>query len=549
MGVESLETGLLTGRLDVGLLGDFPEQDAADRAAGDAWVARAEAFVAEHVPDPDALDATRALPDGLIDALRREGFLTAAFAAELGGAALSPYNVLRVVAAASERSVPVGQIIAIQAGVGVGALHPALPEGPLRDMVRDRIKGGALSGFGDTDQAGQNNRLPAMTATLDGEHYVLRGEKLYTGNGPVADLLAVSATIDGGIGVCFVDTASEGFSVESVVEFVGSNGLPNGALGFDGVRVPKEHVLSGAEGQLRLPAMINSIAFLGRVYFTGAPALAVARNCLRWSRSFVNRRMIDGRPLGEYDRVQRMVSRAMADVYAMDSVARWSLIGGGVTDRWLERFVAKNILTRTAWKLADRTVALMGAEGLETAASKRRRGAPVLPAERALRDARGFRMAGNVDFQLDSQVAQLLLAAYYRGERPTPGETAVDASALDLSPRNQVHLDAVAEQTRWFAQSCAEATRTARAELFADEEFLVTSGRIAAELVAASAVLARTAALGTAEAQDLADVHCTAALTRLAGLWRRLSPDGRAEHHKMSRGWLTGSTFEFLTTT
>ncbi|KOX21773.1 hypothetical protein ADK67_25890 [Saccharothrix sp. NRRL B-16348] len=549
MVVESLETGLLTGRLDTGLLGGFPEQDAADRAVGDVWVARAEAFVTEHVPDPDALDATRELPDGLIDALRREGLLTVAFAGELGGAALSPYNVLRVVAAAAAKSVPVGQIIAIQAGVGVGALHPALPEGPLRDMVRDRIRGGALSGFGDTDQAGQNNRLPTMTATLDGDDYVLRGDKLYTGNGPVADLLAVSATLDGGIGVCFVDTASEGFSVDSVVEFIGSNGLPNGALSFDGVRVPKEHVLSGGEGQLRLPAMINSIAFLGRIYFTGAPALAVARNCLEWSRSFVNRRMIDGRPLGEYDRIQRMVSRAMADVYAMDSLARWSLIGGGITDRWLERFVAKNVLTRTAWKLADRTVALMGAEGLETAASKRRRGAPVLPAERALRDARGFRMAGNVDFQLDSQVAQLLLTAYYRGERPVPGECATDTAGLDLAPRNQVHLDAVVEQTRWFAQTCAEATKSPQAELFADEEFLVTSGRIAAELVAASAVLARTAALGTSEAQDLADVHCTAALTRLAGLWRRLSPDGRPEHHKMSRGWLTGSTFEFLTTT
>ncbi|MGW4114467.1 acyl-CoA dehydrogenase family protein [Actinosynnema sp. NPDC004786] len=543
-GTDSLETGLLTGRLDVGLLADFPVRDAAERAAGDAWVAKAEAFMAAHVPDPDELDRTRALPDGLLDALRRDGFLTVSFGPELGGAGLSPYDVVRVIAAMARTSVPVGQVVAVQAGAGAGALYPALPEGPLRDWVRDRVAGGALSGFGDTDHAGQNNRLPKMTATRSGDHYVLHGDKLYTANGPVADLLAVSATVDGGIGVCFVDTASPGFSVESTVDFIGSGGLPSGALRFDGVRVPADRVLSGSEGQLRLPAAINAIAFRGRVYFAGASALAVARNCLEWSRRFVSRRVVDGRPLGGYDRVQRMVARAMGDVYAMDAITRWSLIPG----RWLETFLTRNVLTGTAWALADRTVALLGGEGLETAASKRRRGAPVLPAERALRDARGFRMAGNVDFRLDHQIAQLLLGRYYTDERPVVDPAAADLTGLDLGPRNRAHLAAVAEQTRRFASVYDEVTRERPAEeLFADQEFLITSGRIAGELVAASAVLAR--AHGDARAQHLADVHLTAARARLAGLWRDLSPDGAPAYGELSRAWLAGDGYEFLTTT
>lgn len=544
MSADSLETGLLTGRLDVGLLADFPERDAAERAAGDAWVAKAEAFMAAHVPDPDELDRARVLPDGLVDALRRQGFLTLSFGPELGGAGLSPYDVVRVITAMARTSVPVGQVVAVQAGAGAGALYPALPEGPLRDWVRDRIAGGALSGFGDTDHAGQNNRLPKMTATRSGDSYVLDGDKLYTANGPVADLLAVSVTVDGGIGVCFVDTASPGFSVESTVDFIGSGGLPSGALRFDGVRVPADRVLSGSEGQLRLPAAINAIAFRGRVYFAGASALAVARNCLEWSRRFVSRRVVDGRPLGEYDRVRRMVARAMSDVYAMDAVTRWSLIRG----RWLETFLTRNVLTGTAWALADRTVALLGGEGLETAASKRRRGAPVLPAERALRDARGFRMAGNVDFQLDNQVAQLLLGRYYTDERPVPDPAPADLTGLDLGPRNHAHLAAVAEQTRRFASLYDEVTREHPVEeLFADQEFLITSGRIAGELVSASAVLAR--ANGDARAQHLADVHLTAARARLAGLWRDLSPDGVPAYGELSRAWLAGDGYEFLTTT
>jgi alkylation response protein AidB-like acyl-CoA dehydrogenase len=349
----TLLTSLCAGWLDKELLGAFPEQDAADRAQGDDWVARAEGFVGRYV-DPEELDRTGELPAGLIDALRREGFLTVAFGAELGGAGLSPYNMLRVVAAAAAWSTPVGQIIAVQAGLGAGALYPALPDGPLRDFVRDRIRGGALTGFGDTDSAGQNNRLPRMTATLadDGSAFVLHGEKLFTANGPVADLLGVSAQLNGQICVCFLDTTAEGFSVESTIEFIGSKGLPSGALRFNGVRVAREHVLAGAAGQLRLPPMINSIAFLGRVYLNGGPAMAAARNCLMWSRDFVNRRSIDHRPLGDYDQIQRMVSDTMADVYAMDSLARWCLVGSTLTGRWLERFVAKNVLTRTAWRVA-----------------------------------------------------------------------------------------------------------------------------------------------------------------------------------------------------
>jgi hypothetical protein len=308
-------------------------------------------------------------------------------------------------------------------------------------------------------------------------------------------------------------------------------------------------VLAGADGQLRLPPMINSIAFLGRIYFTGAPAMAIARNCLDWSRDFVNRRTIDGRPLGDYDGIQRIVSAAMSDVYAMDSLVRWCLLDSGITDRWLERFVAKNVLTRTAWRLADRTVSLMGAEGFETVGSKRSRGGVPLPVERALRDARGLRIAGNVDFQLDAQVMRLLLQGWYGADRPVLDAAAADPAGLDLTPANLDHLAAVSGQVRRFAELCAGVTRRRRDPQapLADERFLVLTGRLAAELVTAAAVLGRTARLGTDAAQDLAGLHCAAARHRLAGLWRELDHTDHPDHRKASRAWLSGSGFQFLT--
>src|SRR5207248_11789742 len=123
------------------------------------------------------------------------------------------------------------------------------------------------------------------------------------------------------------------------------------------------------------------------------------------------------------------------------------------------------VVTRTAWRVADRTVSLMGAEGLETTLSKQRRQAPPLPVERALRDTRVLRTAGNVDFQLDNQVAQLVLAT----ASPAARSADVGAAALDLTCRNQAHLAAIAEQTRRFAKLYDEcAARRTDPALLAD---------------------------------------------------------------------------------
>lgn len=549
--------GLLSGRLRWDALDPFPERTPEERAADDKTVADIATFYERHV-DPEELDRTRTLPEDFLDDLQLQGYLRLGVGPDLGGLGLSSYAVFEAVARAAQRSVAAAQIMAIQAGVGAPAMLPALPDGPLRDHVRRRIAEGTVSGFGDTDHAGQNNSRPALTATptADGTAYELTGDKLFIGNGPVADLLPVSAVLDDPdrrrVGVCFVDTRTPGFQVTSRVEFMGSRGLPNGALRLEKVRVPREHVLVEGDGD-RLPAAIGFLGLVGRLHFTGAPALAIARNCAEWSRDFVVRRTVDGRPLGDYEQIQRLVAATVAEVYAMESVARLSLIGAGPSDRWLEQFLAKNVLVRTAGRITDRTVSLLGAEGFETVASKRRRGAPDLPVERAYRDARGLRIAGNVDFQLDNQGAQLLLAAFYRdpdtGRAAPPADlglsTAVDAHLTDA---NRAHLAALARYTADLTRTCRELadSHDDLTGLYEHEGTLVLVARIAAELLTTSAALARASHITRSEADDtaqaLADLYCTGARHRLETARRRLGAvrsGTEPDHAAISRAWLS----------
>ncbi|MFJ8751996.1 acyl-CoA dehydrogenase family protein [Streptomyces sp. NPDC102441] len=552
--------GLESGRLRWDLLEPFPDSSPEAEAAGDAAVATVAEFV-EAVVDPDELDRTRQLPEGFLDGLQERGLLRLCVEAELGGLGLSSYEAFRAIVRAARWSVTAGQVMAIQAGVGATALLPALPEGELRDHVRARIAEGVVSGFGDTDRTGQNNTWPALTATPteDGTAYELRGEKLFIGNGPVADLLPVSVTLldtdRQRLGVAYVDTAAPGFRVVSRIGFMGSRGLPNGSLAFDGVRVPRKRVLVEGDGD-QLPTAIAFLALVGRIHFTGAPALAIAENCAEWSRSFVARRRIDGRDLGEFDQIQRLVALTVAEVFAMDSVARSSLVGAGLSDRWLEQFLAKNILTLAAGRVVDRTVSLLGAEGFETARSKRRRGADPLPVERAYRDARGLRIAGNVDFRLDHQAAKLLLAGFYRAvDDSTDTGTDVNADTADaeLTPANRGHLLETVRLTAELHTRCRELVRNHpdREVLFERQDTLALISMIAGELFSCSSALARASHLSRTadeaslpwggDPQSLADIHCTEALHRTAGHFRRLGAAAEPDYAKVSHAWLTAS--------
>ena len=180
-----------------------------------------------------------------------------------------------------------------------------------------------------------------------------------------------------------------------------------------------------------------------RMYIVSAPALAIAKLCTHWSREFVNRRSIDGLPLGEYDEIQRIVAATLADAFAIESVVEWCLLGEsreGPDDFRLEQSAAKNITSVACWRVVDRTVSLLAAEGLETARSKAARAAQPLPVERALRDARALRIAGGVDFLLDKYFGEtVVLARVQDGRRswtrPGAPRTARRRRALPAQPR------------------------------------------------------------------------------------------------------------------
>ncbi|MFD5657803.1 acyl-CoA dehydrogenase family protein [Streptomyces hirsutus] len=555
---------LYRGELRWDLISRFPRQDPADREAGDRTLATFSNLLREQV-NPVEVDTTGQLPPELLKTLAAGGFDRLQAEPSLGGLGLSPLNTFRVVETAASWSMPTAQILSVQNTIGVGPFLPALPPGPLRDTVEARTRAGVFSGNSDTEPQGASNyrRYTTATPVEDGAAFLLNGEKLFSGNAPIADMVNVTATVREGdserVRLFFVDTDSPGVRVTAHHDFMGLKGFPSGAITFEDVRVPAHMVMVEGEHNRRLTPELYRRLVVGRVHTIAAPSLAMSRLCLEWARDFVERRQIDERPLGSYDEIQRNAADTLSEVFALETLVQWCLLAEQQVpaNPRFEQVAAKNLSSMTAWRVVERTMSLYGAEGYETERSKARRGVPPVPLERVFREARGLRISGGVDFMLDIWMAQrAVFWCYY----PQPGNIEAiesaepDLSCLDeanLTEANLDHLRFAATQTKILARTCAELARRHpdQRELFERERLLIPLTQIGNELLLMSLVLGRTSSLGTSgprSTQDLADVYCAEARLRIADAWRRHHTADSPAASRVADQWLSGERWADL---
>jgi alkylation response protein AidB-like acyl-CoA dehydrogenase len=558
---------LYQGRFRWDLIRDFPVQDTQDRALGDRLVEQLTVLLRERI-DPTAVDRDRRLPDGFLAELATRGYFRLQADRAIGGRELSHYNTFRVVEAAASWCTPVALSIAIENALGASAFLSVVPEGPLRALLRAHVARGGLSASADSEPAGAANQRRATTATRvqAAEAYLLNGRKVFVGHAPVAGLVSVSATVrENGqerIQMFFVRTDSPGVTAGPWHEYMGIKGFPNGWLNFDNVLVPADQMFveRAADHQIRVTPQTAQLVARGRLHLIAAPALAIAKLCVQWARDFVLRREIDGRKLADYDEIQQQLAESLAQTFAIEAMSQWSLLPEDQdrpTNQRYEQNAAKNVSSLLCWDIVDRTMSLLAAEGYETAHSKAQRGAPPVPVERFLRDARNLRISGGVDFQIDNWIARSSILSYYYPEPDHAGELAwgeparPDLDGAVLTGRNLGHLRWVADEVHRFGATCLALARRYpdRAELLERERTLILLTRIARELLVMSLALARASAMaatGDDSGQDLADVYCVSAGHRIADLRRRLSAGCPAGVASLDAAWLGGTTLDHL---
>ena len=99
---------------------------------------------------------------------------------------------------------------------------------------------------------GSDSANISTTAVLDGEEWVLNGEKIYVTDGDRADTLVVWATLDKSLGKAaiksfIVEKGTPGCEVTRLEHKMGIRASDTAAISFSDCRIPKDNILGSAE--------------------------------------------------------------------------------------------------------------------------------------------------------------------------------------------------------------------------------------------------------------------------------------------------------------
>ncbi len=165
--------------------------------------------------------------------------------------------------------------------------------------------------------AGSDVASMKMTATKDGDEYILNGSKVWITNGEVADIYVVFAKTDEsakhrGISAFIVEKGTEGFSFGKKERKLGIRSSPTTELIFDQCRIPASNLL-GKEGEGFTIAMKtldggrNGIA---------AQALGIAQGALDASIDYAKERKQFGKPIAHNQGVSFKLADMATDIEA-----------------------------------------------------------------------------------------------------------------------------------------------------------------------------------------------------------------------------------------
>lgn len=272
--------------------------------------------------------------------------------------------------------------------------------------LKPYLEGTLVAAEALTEPRGGSDFFGATTkAVLDGDHFLLNGQKRFVVGAEGADFFVVYAKTNfeptahkyNKISLLIVDKGP-GVEAEYLYDLMGCRGGGTGRLVFRDVKVPKENLLGELHGgalcfnQMMIPERLTSAG--GCLGVWGSLDLAV-----RYSE----KRVAFGKKIRKFQAVSFNVAESIMQLdaaRALTYMAAQAVDAGAPNSRRLVS-EAKRFATETAWNVVNNAMQVMGGIGYTK----------VYPIERALRDTRlGLIWTGT------SEIMNLLIQHEYYAE-------------------------------------------------------------------------------------------------------------------------------------
>jgi len=314
-------------------------------------------------------DRERAYPAEFVQALTESGFLSVLIPEAFGGSGLGLGAAIAVLeevhrsgcngGASHAQMYTMGTLLKHGSEAQKQAYLPGIASGDLR-----------LQAFGVTEPgAGTDTTRITTFARRDGDHYVVRGQKIWISRAEHSDLMVLlcrttareeAARPSEGMSVLLVDmreAVGNGLTIRPIRTMLNH---ATTELFFDDLRVPVENLI-GKEGQ----------GFRYILDGMNAERILIASECIGDARFFIDRasayareREVFGRPIGQNQGVQFPIARAHVQTSAADLMVRHAadMFDAG-EPCGTEANMAKMLASEASWFAADTCVQVHGGFG------------------------------------------------------------------------------------------------------------------------------------------------------------------------------------------
>jgi acyl-CoA dehydrogenase len=303
------------------------------------------------------------------------GFYTLYGSEELGGGDLPAAAIIEIQEAMHHRYGPDRaliheSVIPSPFTNGLSPLLQQLPEEVLAPRI-DAIRAGTATlcfALSEPDAGSDVYNLKTKATVVDGG-WVINGQKQWISNAAHAKHAFVFAITDpeavaarrGGITCFFVDTDSEGFSVDAGIPIMGKRGSNATILSFTDLKVTKEQII-GEEGK-GLNLAMGGIS-RGRLTMS-ATCVGLARWALDHAVSYANTRKTFGKTIGQHQMVQSKLAEIARDIYLCKSAVQRTaaMVDAGIP-AVKETSIIKMACTEMVGKVLDEVMQIHGGLGL-----------------------------------------------------------------------------------------------------------------------------------------------------------------------------------------
>jgi len=335
----------------------------------------------ELAPVAAELDREEKFPAEIIEKMARLDLFALPFSEDYGGTGDGYLAYAVAVEEISRACASTGITYAAHCSIGTGPIYLFGTEEQKKRWVVPCARGKMLAAFGLTEpEAGSDAGATRTTAVLEGDEWVINGNKCFITNASQAGVAVITAITEPGLGTrgisaFIVPADAPGFKVSPPYKKLGLRASDTAEIILEDVRVPQENLLGRrGDGFKQFLAVLDG----GRISI-GAMSVGIAQACLDASLAYARERRQFGRPIAEFQAIQFK----LADMATSIELARLAVYRAAwLKDRGLpftrESAMAKLFASETAVRAALEAVQIYGGYGYTAD----------YPVERYLRDAK-----------------------------------------------------------------------------------------------------------------------------------------------------------------